>query len=266
MESCSLAENFSKYFRIKVADTDDLKKESYRIRHNVYSEELNWEPINEEGVEKDECDPYSFPLLLEHIRTGAFAGTVRCVIPPPFSPQSQLPFELHCYESIKKDVINPEELARGSFGEISRLAVPASFRRRLDEKNQPFIIGEMSTANVFSEEERRNFPNIAIGLYLSVIALVDVLNHSHMFVVVEPRLKKRLGRLGLNFVQCGDELDYHGIRALFVMYREHFSSDLSPEILELYNVLKKQIKEQMTFDEYANGSNLLFPQGIVSAE
>lgn len=247
----SLAENFDKYFEIILADTPELKQESYKIRHMVYSEELGWEPTNAEGIETDECDPYSFPLLLVHKRTKAFAGTVRLVIPPIADPSAQLPFELHCAETVIKEVLDPNLLPRGTFGEISRLSVPGSFRRRLDEQKMPFVINELSEKkDIFSEEERRNFPNIAIGLYLGVIAMVNMCNHSHMFVVVEPRLKKRLGRLGLNFVQCGDELDYHGIRALFYLDQKGFVSNLNAEIRALYDLLETQLRKQITLYPY----------------
>lgn len=252
MESFSLAENFNEYFEIIVADTDELKKESYKIRHMVYAEELGWEPTNDEGMEMDECDPYAFSLLLVHKRTKAFAGTVRLVIPPMQSPESKLPFELHCSESVLKDVIDPDALTRGTFGEISRLSVPNSFRRRLDEQQKPFVINEVGKGDVFSEEERRNFPNIAIGLYLGVIAMVNMCNHSHMFVVVEPRLKKRLGRLGLNFVQCGEELDYHGIRALFYLDQNGFVANLNKEIRALYDLVEGQLRTQLTLYPYSN--------------
>ncbi len=247
----SLAENFDKYFEIILADTPELKKESYKIRHMVYSEELGWEPTNEDRMETDECDPYSFPLLLVHKRTKAYAGTVRLVIPPISDPSAELPFELHCADTVLKDVLDPTTLPRGSFGEISRLSVPGSFRRRLDEQKMPFVINELSEKkDIFSEEERRNFPNIAIGLYLGVIAMVNMCNHSHMFVVVEPRLKKRLGRLGLNFVQCGEELDYHGIRALFYLDQEGFVSNLNAEIRALYDLLEIQLRKQLTLYPY----------------
>ena len=190
--AASLAENFDEFFEIKLADTQDLKNESYKIRHTVYAQELGWEPISPNGMEIDECDPYAFSILLVHKRTGKFAGTARLVIPPSSKPDSKLPFELHCAESLNRDIVDPDTIKRGSFSEISRLSVPNQFRRRVSENNQPFVLNESLGGDIFSEQERRNFPNIAIGLYLGVIAMVNMCNHSHMFVVVEPRLNKRL--------------------------------------------------------------------------
>lgn len=246
MENESLAANFDQYFEIKFADTKELRRASYQIRHSVYCEELGWEPKQDDGLETDECDEYSFALLLVHKRTGQYAGTARLVIPPPNGPDKLLPFEQHCLESIWCEVIDMANYPRGGFSEISRLAVPESFRRRAGEKNIPFVVNDISLdADVFSAEERRNFPNIAIGLYLSIIALAKMCLHLAMFVVVEPRLNKRLNRIGFLFEQIGDEHDFHGNRALFYLPKEKFISGLNPEILELYYLLEEQLKKQM---------------------
>ncbi|WP_203565383.1 PEP-CTERM/exosortase system-associated acyltransferase [Alteromonas profundi] len=247
MDHMTVAENFEQYFSLKVANTPELKQESYRIRHQVYSEELGWEPTRPDGMETDECDAYSIALLLQHKRTGHYAGTARLVLPPPHDLTKKLPFELHCLESVNKEVIDPSTLTRGTFGEISRLAVPAEFRRRVGEKNQSFVINEnvASSPDIFTDEDRRNFPNIAIGLYLGVIALVNMCHHPHMFVVVEPRLNKRLRRLGLHFKQCGCELDYHGTRALFVLDQSDYYTKLNVEMLNLFKLVENQLREQL---------------------
>ncbi|MBZ9611756.1 PEP-CTERM/exosortase system-associated acyltransferase [Rheinheimera maricola] len=251
MDCGSLAENFNLYFEIKFAGSTILREESFRIRHAVYCDELGWEPRRENGMETDECDDYAFALLLLHKRTGQYAGTARLVIPPPDKPDSKLPFESHCMESVNSELIDLSEFRRGSFSEISRLAVPEAFRRRLGEKNIPYVVNEINLDNdVFSEEERRNFPNIAIGLYLSIIALTQMCHHRAMFVVVEPRLKKRLERLGLAFEQIGEEMDYHGTRALFYLPEHKFTSALNPEVLELFHLLKQQLAPQLLLYPY----------------
>lgn len=260
MDCVSLADNFRQYFEIKFAASTALREESFKIRHSVYCEELGWEPLRENGMETDECDDYSFALLLVHKRTGQYAGTARLVIPPAQNPSCQLPFEQHCLSSVRADLIDLSKFERGSFSEISRLAVPEAFRRRLGEKNTPYVINEINLdKDVFSEEERRNFPNIAIGLYLSVIALVQMCHHKAMFVVVEPRLKKRLERLGLAFEQIGDEMDYHGTRALFYLPEHKYISALNPEILQLFDMLKSQLAPQLRLYPY-----LIRQEGLIA--
>jgi N-acyl amino acid synthase of PEP-CTERM/exosortase system len=256
MTSITLAQNFEQYFQVIFASNQHLREESFRIRHAVYSEELGWEPVRESSQETDECDDYSFALLLLHKRTGQYAGTARLVIPPPSAQHLKLPFEKHVLDKITTNVIDFDALTRGSFSEISRLAVPEVFRRRLGEQNVPFVINDLNpVSDVFSDEERRNFPNIAIGLYLGVIAFADLCNHDSMYVVVEPRLKRRLERLGFLFEQVGEELEYHGVRALYYLPRTKFIAHLNPEIRELYQMLRKQLEAQMYFYPYHNGWN-----------
>jgi N-acyl amino acid synthase of PEP-CTERM/exosortase system len=251
MTSTTLAENFAQYFDIEFANTKQLQQEAYRIRHAVYCEELGWEPLKDNGMETDECDAYSFTLLLKHKSTKRYAGTARLVITPPDKPECLLPFEAHCLDSIREGAINLADYQRGSYSEISRLAVPEAFRRRLGEQQTPFVVNEFQNDQaIFTEEERRNFPNIAVGLYLSIIALSQMCHHKAMFVVVEPRLKKRLERIGFPFEQLGDEMDYHGVRALFFLRKENYTAKLSPEVLELYNILYESLYPQIMLYPY----------------
>jgi N-acyl amino acid synthase of PEP-CTERM/exosortase system len=258
MSEYTIASHFNKFFQIKFANTKELEEEAFKIRYRVYSQELGWEPENESKMETDECDEYSFHCLLRHRRTGVFAGCVRLVIPPVENPDLQLPFESNCLQSARTEVIDSTKLERGCFGEISRLAVLSSFRRREREKNTPFIINNVNPATVYSEDERRNFPNIAVGLYLSAVALADICNHSGMFVMMEPRLNKRLTRFGLPFVQVGDEMDYHGKRAMFHLPREGFKSGLTIELKEFYDIIFNVLKSQVPLIPY-DGTPFLIP-------
>lgn len=252
MSAYSIADNFNQYFQIKFADTKALRREAFKIRYGVYSSELGWEPENKQQMETDECDDYSYHCVLEHRRTGVFAGCIRIVIPPVVDPSLQLPFEKFCLHAAISDVIDSTKMSRGSFGEISRLAVLSSFRRRDRETSIPFVLNNLDPETVYSEQERRNFPNIAMGLYLSGVALADILNHVGMFVMMEKRLNKRLIRFGLPFIQVGKELDYHGMRAMFFLDRKDFQSKLTQELSLLYQVIYNNLMQQMFLLPFTN--------------
>ncbi len=245
MSSYSIADNFNEYFQVRFANTKQLRQEAFKIRYGVYSKELGWEPENELEMETDECDDYSFHCLLEHRRTKVYAGCIRLIIPPLNDPSRQLPFEEHCLHSARTDVVDSTKFPRGSFSEISRLAVLDTFRRREKEKSVPYVLKDVDPNTIYSEEERRNFPNIAIGLYLAGIALAKLCNHQGMFVMMEPRLNKRLRRFGLPFQQAGDEMDYHGLRAMFYLDKDDFHSQLSEELLALYEIIYQDLSEQL---------------------
>jgi N-acyl amino acid synthase of PEP-CTERM/exosortase system len=255
MSEYSIAENFNKYFKIKFADSKALRQEAFKIRYGVYSEELGWEPENSLKMETDECDDFAFHCLLEHRRTNVFAGCVRLVIPPIEKPDRPLPFEKNCLHTAHKNIIDSTTLPRGSFGEISRLAVLEKFRRREKEKKTPFVLKSINPETVYSEEERRNFPNIAMGLYLASIALADICNHVGTFVMMEPRLNRRLARFGLPFKQAGDEMDYHGNRAMFYLERKDFNSNLTTELKALYDIIYADLLKQISLLPFANSTD-----------
>jgi N-acyl amino acid synthase of PEP-CTERM/exosortase system len=244
MSQVSIKENFAKYFDIVFCSTKELEQEAFKIRHSVYAEELGWEPTSKDGFETDKYDAFSHSLLLKHKRSGIYAGTVRLIIPPISKPDLKIPFEDNCMESWILDTLDPNSLSRNTFGEVSRLAVPSDFRKRIGEKKQPFIF------NHFSENEIRNFPNIAVGLYLSAISLAQICNHKFMFIVVEPRLQKHLERVGLFFLRAGENMEYHGTRALFYLPKENFEDKFKPEMHQLYCHLKSQLVEQIPLYPY----------------
>lgn len=245
MGEYSIAENFNQFFRIKFADTKLLREEAFKIRYGVYCDELGWEPENALQMETDDCDDYAYHCLLEHKRTGVYAGCVRLVIPPVQLPDLALPFEKNCLHSARKEILDSTKLTRGSFGEISRLAVLTSFRRRKREKKAPFIINAVNSGTIYTEEEHRHFPNIAMGLYIAAVALADICNHVGSFVMMEPKLNRRLKRFGLPFEQIGDEIDYHGMRAMFFLSRNNFCSQLTPELKELYQQIYNDLVKQV---------------------
>jgi N-acyl amino acid synthase of PEP-CTERM/exosortase system len=249
----SLVNNFSTYFNPLYAATRHQRRFSYTIRYQVYSEELGWEPQNERHLERDECDDYAHHCLLEHSRTGDIAGCVRLVIPPETKHDARLPYQLHDIESLNSDKL--DFLSKGRVGEISRLAVPSHFRRRANEKGRPFVLGGNNTS-AFTKEDRRNFPNISIGLYLSAIAMVDICQLDLVLVVMEPRLRRHLTRYGLHFRQISTPFELKGERALYQLPRESLTCDMNPQIRELYDYIRDEIEKQPWLQQQQSSDRL----------
>lgn len=240
----SIIDGFKEYFSVKVANTEDLKRKVYNIRHQVYCEELKWEPERENRLETDKYDSISTHLLLNHLPTGGYAGTARLVIPRNLD-DAFMPFESYCLDKVDPELIDYPSISRMKTSEISRLAVPPDFRRRKGEQNVPFFIDDKSTNYFFTDEDRRLFPNITVGLYLGIIAVAKYYQHSHMFIVVETRLQKRLGRLGFVFKPCSQPFELNGTRALYCMVEASFLTQLSDNLLELYEWVEKSVHKQL---------------------
>ncbi len=235
-----LAERFSRFFRINLATTPQQKRYSYAIRHQVYAEELGWEPQSETRLETDHYDAFSHHCLLEHKRSGDLMGCVRLVLPSIGGFDSRLPYQAHgipLRNSQRQITLSGE-----SVGEVSRLAVLNNFRAH--ETDGPFMLDSYNSA-IYSDEERRYFPYISMGLYMSAIALVDLCELERVLVVMEPRLQRHLQRCGLVFHQISDTFEFKGRRALFELPGEELTINMNEDVLELYDTIRSDLSCQL---------------------
>lgn len=220
-----------------MADSPELREEVYRIRYEVYCQEFKFERAADfsDGLEQDVFDAQrSHHCLLLHRESGLFAGCVRLVTNHHDNLDEPLPFEEGCNISLNNPDIAPMLEQRSKIGEISRLAVPSTFRRRRGDPCSP--IGELAIPD-FSRNERRCFPHIPMGLYLAAAAIGLKKNLDGVFAVMELRLVRHLRRFGIVFEQASDVIDYHGQRAVFYINRDGLFKHLQPEISDLLNTI-----------------------------
>ena len=244
MEQETLTEHFKQYFTLQRAHTSELKNAVYKIRYDVYCEELKYEKNCPQDCEKDKYDTYSHHILIQHRASGRFAGCVRLVTPPEDNPDALFPFEECCLQSV--DSAKFQEIAKDGrqyIGEISRLAVHQDFRRRRGEKNNAYGVNmhEDKDNRDIIINEQRVFPFIAVSLYLASAAIALEYQMKYVIVMMEPRLARLLARFGIRFARIGQEMEYHGTRAMFYIDRAMLFDNLKPELLELFNFVSEQI-------------------------
>lgn len=223
-EAHHIASHFSQYLKPLIATSDELMGQSYAIRHSVYCEELAFEAIRPNGLETDEFDRYSVACLIQHVASSLFAGTVRMV--QPKQSEQLLPIEKYALHAISDTQLLPTNFERHEICEISRLAVPASFRRRNNDKFDGVEQGAINPLT-FSKHELRCFPFIAVGLYLTATALIIREDIKHIYVMVEPRLARNMRLVGIKFKQIGPIVDYHGQRAVHYIDQESLRTNLT---------------------------------------
>ena len=235
-EPLDLASAFLACLRPEIARTEPQRREVHRLRHQVYCEELRFEPLRPDGQETDPFDPQSVHGMVRHRRSGVLAGTVRLV--GKRHAGEQLPMEAHCAPGLTHESLLPRHFPPHEVCEVSRLAVPARFRQpRAEPAEGASAIGHMG----FSAEELRTFPYIAVGLYLSAIAMARRTGRFHMYAVMEPRLARGMGFAGIRFERLGPVIEYHGQRAAY-----HLDSRIAPERLApLYQDLLQRIDARL---------------------
>jgi N-acyl amino acid synthase of PEP-CTERM/exosortase system len=241
MNEIPLSTHFQNYFQVRLAYTLELIERAQRIRYDVYCQEFHYE--QEEscpgGLEKDDYDQYAIHCLVVHSASDTPAGCVRLVRTPPHDPGLPLPLEKFCGHSLTHPTLHPARLPRREIAEVSRLAVHTTFRRRQGESESP--VGRLSGIEV-TAGERRTFPLISIALFAAGTALTVLTRQKGAFVMVEPRLARRLQDTGLPFIQVGELLDYHGPRAAYYSTVEGALENMKGEMRALYDFVYASLK------------------------
>lgn len=236
----SIAQHFSQYFQLVVANTPELKQEVYRIRYQVYCQELKYEPCENfpDGLEKDIYDRRSIHYLLKHLPSGIYAGCARVVLPNAYNPKLIFPAEK----------VFPEHFAtvnrpRTEFCEFSRLAVLSQFRKRKGESQTPEGLLFHSQGRSTSQAERRVFPLIALSLYWASIGTGPAFNLD-VLVLIEPRLARHFRRYGIIAHQISDLVEYRGKRGLFLIQPTEFRNNLRADIREFFDFIDAERTRQ----------------------
>ena len=236
----NLGKTFKQYFEIVPALSDPLRDHVYRIRHQVYCEELAFEPQRPDRRERDEYDAHSLHLLIRSVRSGEFMGCTRIVRARPGDPYYPLPFEKTCAATLDRSIIDPARVPRDTIGEVSRLAVIAQFRKRSHDEKSPLSISDKD----FGTPEQPRFPYIPVGLYLGTIELARLNGIDTLFVLTEPRLANHFRKFGVNMQIIGGAVEHRGQRIPSMMSTHGTIDNLWAIFRPLYRTIAADVVEQ----------------------
>lgn len=244
-EISNLGHAFKQYFEIVPALSNALKDEVYRLRHQVYCEDLQFEPVRADCRETDEYDHYSLHFLLRSIQMEEFIGCARIVRPRPENLSYPLPFEITCSDILNRSIIDPGTLPRQSIAEVSRLAVISRYRRRKGEANKALGISDED----FGISQLPRFPYIPIGLYLSTFELARLNKIDTLFILTEKRLADHFSKLGFTLQNIGSSIEHHGERIPSMMSVSDTLNNMRPNLRPLYHTIAADIKRNLRGNE-----------------
>lgn len=224
----AVAAHFFEHFSLVIAADESARRICYKTRHQVYCEELGYEPVKSSGLETDEFDDYSLSCYIKHKATGDCAGTIRLVMPA--HPGQQLPLEKNCPDAIRLDSENPKLHPRHSVCEVSRLAIPKRFRRRESDSKLSPVTGQKPKKSILEQHKSRSFPYISMALYFFATSICLIRDIDYVYVMMEPRLARSMRFIGINFHRIGNEVDYHGTRAAFKISPVELVEQISPAL------------------------------------
>ncbi len=224
--------NFNENFAVVLANTTELKQESFKLRYQIFclEKECCVDPAEKQYLtecETDEHDDYSIHCLLLYKPTQKFIGTVRLIY-PKMSSNKLLPIEIIASSQFYQNIIDYKNLPREHLAEISRLAVLPNFR-----------------------------PKFAVlGLLRAIAQVCYKYDIYYTYAAMEPHLQRILERLGINFHAISPLVSYHGMRQCFIGALHEIAQQTyltHPEIWEvltdngeLYPLSKKNQPQQTT--------------------
>ncbi len=234
----NLGRGFQRHFRIEAAVDDSVRNEIFRVRHEVYCEELGYEPQRPDRLETDVFDAHSLHCLLRTQENASVpVGCVRLVLTDPNDHDALLPFERTCADALDRSLYDPSRLPRDRIAEVSRLAVRSAFRRRRGENAGTLPLGE----DDFGTRTQPRFPYIPIGLYLGAIALAQRQGVEKIFVLTEPRLASHFAKLGVEITQIGRPVEHRGMRIPSMMDVQAITRDLRMIFRPIWRVIKAEV-------------------------
>ena len=233
-----LGASFNEYFELVPAFDAATRAEVFRVRHEVYCRDLGWEPLREDGQERDAFDDQSLHCLLRRRGSGEPVGCTRLILTAAAQPDALLPFERSCEQVLHRDRVDPAKLPRAQVTEISRLAVMRSFRQRKGESGAPVALAD---EDFQPQGGQMRFPFIPVGLYMGVAAMAIQLGCDFNFVLTEPRLAAHFERIGFDIECVGSAIEHHGERAPYLLYGPRALVKLRPLVRPLYDVIAADV-------------------------
>ncbi len=234
--------DFFDRFSLELATSDALRTESYRLRHRIYVQELQYERAEDfpDGVESDSYDRRSLAVLLRHRASRRFIGCVRLIVADPKDASRPFPFELAATDRVARRSPTFRETPRERIGEVSRLAVVREFRRRKVDQD-PALYSLQDFAFDSPDPRRQNNIPPALGLIFSAAWLGIEIGLDAVFVIMELRLARLLRSLGLVFTQVAEPIEYRGLRAPFEIRRDALLGDLSPPLRGVLDLVRERM-------------------------
>lgn len=249
-----IGNHYSRYFRMVNVNTEELKTIAHKLRHSVFHEESGYYGLGNssyKNMEIDEYDEYSLHSLLFHKSSNQAIGYIR-LIPPMKNHNSQLPIEKFYGEPFDFRGTCINKMQRENMGEISRMAITSSFRRRVSDNhasNQNYI---NQSENIVYTNNRFPINYLPMCLMSAVMYFAYRENMEYGLAMVEPQLAILLRRFGVQFDQIGKPFECFGMRVPYVFYREGTYKNLTPEFLSLFDKICKDLSEPNVIENIAH--------------
>jgi N-acyl amino acid synthase of PEP-CTERM/exosortase system len=228
---------FDTYFSTQEATSAELINCALALRFQVYCIEREFENAAHfaDRLETDALDRHSLHGLLFHRLRGDAIGTVRLILPQRNT--ISLPVQRLLREM---DIDLRDYFPLNQTAEVSRFAISRELRRW--HSDESLSVEDRRAA--FAAECRSNLP--CLGLVQILVRMSLARGISYWSALMEPKLLRMLGTIGIQFTSIGPLISHHGIRQPSYCH--------VPTMLELL-----RSKKPAHWDIVTDGGTLLYP-------
>lgn len=232
-------------FTFKRVDNEELLRETYRVRYEVFCQECGFLPAENypDGLEIDKFDKHSIHFAA--FADGNVVGTCRMIM------NSEVGYPIH--EHCKVISINEAEIPREGLIEVSRLALRKSFRKRQEDgiygvesylkKSEGGILPE-NPEDKTSQDRRRNRPVVILGLYRAMYHETRRVGFTHWYAAMEKKLWFNLKAFHFTFQEIGPQVDYYGPVTPYLGIIEELEKEVSSNSPELWSYLLDGLEKE----------------------
>ena len=232
-------------FTFKKVDSEELLKEIYRVRYEVYCQECGFLPTSDypDGLEIDAFDKHSIHFAA--CADGNVIGTSRLVM----NSKLGYPLNEHC----KEISINECELPKDGLVEVSRLALRKSFRRRIEDgiyavesylkKSEGGILAE-NHEDRSEQERKRQQPIVILGLYKAMYHETRRRGFTHWYAAMEKKLLYALKTFNFTFHEIGPQVDYYGPVTPYLGVIEQLEKEVRDNSPDLWSYLLHGLEKE----------------------
>lgn len=235
----SFGDRFNQHFQLYAGTSAAVRSMAARVRHQVYCEDLGWEPTTENAEEIDQFDERSAHIVICDRTTGDPVACVRLIVDD--GSGGALPFESVCRDVLDPRLDADRPSSRAHIAEVSRLAVVSRMRRRATDR------AEGAAQNIGSAT-RYSFASV---LCFGVVALAKAMGVKRVYLMTERTLFVMFKRIGLATVQVGGEVEHKGIRIPSFKDVDTFpqASVDGADVTELFGEIDELVTDALEGDE-----------------
>ena len=201
-------------FRFMFVEDEALRKETYRLRYQIYVEEFGFESPSDhpEGYERDIYDAHSVHFAVVDEHSGEVVGTTRVVL------NSEIGFPMTKIDHISFKGA-PSDLNK--IMEISRFAVHTNYRRRREDL---LFYGAPEMNPLDAKEilqrvpDRRKRPVLLYGIFRLLYHLSRMKGIDFWCMISEQNLFEAVTYMGFIFHPIGLEVNFHGLRTPYIAF------------------------------------------------